>query len=201
MKIVALMPVYKSMYVESVISLTNMLAEVYNRNDHISVLYSMLNNVALGRNSLFKTAIKEDFKDADYIISLDSDHAYDANKMYTLIEKMEANNLQMLSASYNARSSMKLAHLREDEEGTPKLIDPTGLTGIQECHTVGFGFLVMKIGLVKELFEANGGNLFSRLSAHQHGEDVYFCELVRKQGYKVCFDADTKIGHLSTVIL
>ena len=201
------MPTYKIMDVHAVQSIVAFQCDIYSRGDKIQILFANNYTASKGRDVLFKHAA-DTFKDADYLISLDSDHVYSASAMYTLIEKMEANKLDILSAKYYCRNDLgfngekrKVAMIRyTGKEGEFELYEPpeceTGLTEVDVC---GLGFVVMKMDFVRELVEKHE-SLFSTNLNMNYADDVIFCDYVQKAGRKIHYDADTIVGHISTII-
>ena len=207
MKIVACMPTYKIMDTMAVQSLVAFQCDVYSQKDEIQVLFANNYTASKGRDMMFKYAT-QNFKDADYLISLDSDHVYSATAMYTLIEKMEKEKLEILSAKYYCRNDLglggkkrKVAMIRyTGEDGEFELYEPEdGETGLTEVDVVGLGFCVMKMEFVRELVEKYD-DLFSTSENGNYADDVIFGSYVQKAGRKLHYDADTIVGHISTII-
>lgn len=197
MKIVAVMPCYKVMDIPAVISLTAMMSDIYSRGDHFTIAFAHGYLTDQARQNLFKYAVQQE---ADYVLSLDSDHVYKAEHLYKLIKDLEDNNLDMLSAKYYVRDTVftrprPLAMCNRQEDKYIKIIPAEDEKGIQECDVVGFGFLVFKMGMVKGLMMKHSP-LFKMSN---YGEDAYFCEIAKREGYKVAYDADVIVGHLSLV--
>ena len=206
MKIVACMPAYKIMDVLAVQSLVAFQCDIYSKNDKVQILFCNNYTASKGRDILFRVAT-EQFKDADYLISLDSDHVYSATAMYNLIEKMEKNNLNILSAKYYCRNDFgqdgrrKVAMIRyKGNAGEFDLYEPTeGETGLTEVDVCGLGFCVMKMDFVRGLIDKYG-DLFTTNENGNYADDVIFCGYVKKDGTKIHYDADTIVGHISTII-
>lgn len=197
MKILALMPCYKIMEIDAVKSLTGMLADVYSKGDHLHIVYVNGFNAVQARTALIDYASKTD---VDYVIWLDSDHIYKASDMYSLIDKMRSRGLPMLSATYYLRGAGKItAHTRFDaEKGHFKQEELTG--DVMECDVIGFGFVVMTMGFIKEMVSKFGKDLFKMDYDNNTTEDVYFCRKMKELGHKVMFDSGVVVGHLTTVI-
>jgi hypothetical protein len=206
MKIVACMPAYKIMDVLAVQSLVAFQCDIYSQNDKVQILFCNNYTASKGRDILFRVAT-EQFKDADYLISLDSDHVYSAKAMYALIEKMEANGLDILSAKYYCRNDFgqdgrrKVAMIKyRGDKGEFDLHEPPdGETGLIEMDVVGLGFCVMKMGFIRQMVEKYG-DLFTTNENGNYADDVIFCGYVKKENKKICYDADTIVGHISTII-
>jgi len=200
MRILALMPCYKIIEVPAVQTLLALQADIYNRGDNINFLFTQGFNAVKARTALVNSAAKKDF---DYVVWLDSDHIYSAGALYTLIEKIEKNNLDMLSAGYfvrgYVRGQKRFAH-GDFVNGDYQKLSPSEHGGIRDCEVVGFGFLVMKHAFVKRMVEKYPNDLFKMDISDNLTEDVYFCRKCKQEGVRVCFDEDTIVGHLMTVI-
>lgn len=199
--IVILMPLYKFMYTQAVISFTGMLQGISNRGDTWEIAYINTYNLVASRNALVKYAMEKANKKADYVLMLDYDHIYDSKALYTLIEKMDENKLDMLSGSYYVRTSREFAMLKRDKKGVlHKIVPDKNTKGIVECDVVGLGFCIFKMEMLKDLYNKYNGILFEYTNTNYGGEDLHFCNIIKKEGYKVCFDADTIIGHLTVSV-
>jgi hypothetical protein len=200
MKIAVCIPFYKFMDALAVQSFIAMMADIHNRGDaYIPVTCHSL-YIEKARTMLFKTVL-EKVPEADYVLCVDTDHVYSATALYALLDKMNAQNLDMLSAAYVARGMPTLyAHCRLNEAGEMKKIPVGSVSGLVECDAVGFGFLVLRAAYVRRMFEKHGAALFET-GANTGGEDLRFCEIAQREGGKVIFDADTKVGHISTIVL
>ena len=201
------MPTYKIMDALAVQSLVAFQCDVYAHGDEIQILFANNYTASKGRDVMFRHAA-ENFKDADYMISLDSDHVYSAKAMYDLIEKMEANKLDLLSAKYYCRNDLgldgtkrKVAMIRyTGDDGKFELHEPPDdETGLIPVDVVGLGFCVMKMDFVREIV-GTYGDLFTTNENGNYADDVIFCAYVQKAGRKIYYDADTIVGHISTVI-
>jgi len=198
MKIVIIMPTYRVMDVQCVQSLVAFNNTLFMQGHQVCMLFANNCMIQTGRQQLIESACK--VKGADYVLCLDSDHIYDVNKFYKLHIDMENNKLGMLSAKYYKRNYFRqprqiAACKRFDGELQP--ISPAkDEAGIQECDVVGFGFLLMKFDFIKDLLDKE--KVLFKMDGQ--GEDIYFCNLVKKYGHKVCYDADVVIGHMSTIV-
>jgi hypothetical protein len=197
MKIYALMPAQKVIQVEAVQALIAMQADIYNNGDNFNIAFTNGHNPVLARISLMRhAAIQEN---VDYVLWLDSDHIYRAKALYTLIEKMNKENLDALSAGYLVRGPCEtFAHGRHLEDGTFKQFEKKDCEGIVDADVLGFGFFLMKHSFVKSFVDKHGTDLFHMDYKDNSTEDVYFCRKMKEDGYRVCFDADTIVGHLMT---
>ena len=191
------MPAYKYMEIPAVQSLVAMQADIYNKGDNINVAFVHGFNTAAARNNLFEYAASQ--TDVDYVLNIDSDHIYKASKAYALIEKLEENKLDMLSAGYFLRNGRYFVHGRHLDGKFIKYKE-NEVSGIVDCDVIGFGFLLMKWDFVSKMVKAFPKDLFKLDVKDNTTEDVYFCRKAKEFGTRICFDADTIVGHLATVV-
>ena len=199
MNILALMPTSKVMEIAAVQSLVAFQSSIYNRKDNVTIAFANGFNAAKARTFLLHYA--KDQK-ADWIIWLDSDHLYNADVMYKMIEKMESDRLEILSAKYYVRDAQLkkvTAHGNFSETGFKKFEEPVGGRLI-DCDVVGLGFCLMRPNLVHALIEKYDKDLFRFDLYDNSTEDVYFCRQIKKLGVRICFDNESYIPHLTTVL-
>lgn len=193
------MPSYKIMDIPAVQSLVALQADIYQKGDNINTVFVHGFNAAKARTKLLEYAAKH--KDIDYIINIDSDQVYTVDDLYTIIKKLEENDLEMLSAGYKVKDSSGCFAMGVfNEDGSFSKINEEGTSGIVDCDVLGFGFLVMKHSFVKKMVDTYGDDLFLFDIKDNSTEDVYFCRQAKKLGTRICFDADTVVGHLMTVV-
>jgi hypothetical protein len=199
MKILALLPSYKIMDIPAVQSLVSLQADVFKRGDNINIIFCNGFNAAKARTLLMEYASNQG--GVDYIVNIDTDNVYEADDLYAIIDKMEANNMEMLSAAYLVKdSSGYYAHGRFLEDGSFEKVHARETGGIIDCDVLGFGFLVMKHSFVKKMVDTYKDDLFLFDIKDNSTEDVYFCRQAKKIGTRIAFDSDTLVGHLMTVI-
>lgn len=199
MKILALIPSYKIMDIPAVQALVSLQADIYKNGDNINTVFINGFNAAKARTKLLQYAAK--CTDVDYIINIDTDSVYTSQDMYTIIKKLEENKLEMLSAAYLVKdSSGYYAHGKYNEDRTFTKIHSLGMQGLIDCDVLGFGFLVMKYAFVKKMVDTYNDDLFLFDINDNSTEDVYFCRQAQKIGTRICFDADTLIGHLMMTV-
>ena len=198
MKILILMPMYKVMEVNCVISLIDFIQNLHEDGHKARIVFSHGFNAAKARKQLTEHAAqKEDF---DYVLWLDTDHIYKTENLYKLIERVEAEKLQMLSATYTLHGCPDTAHGTHENGNFRHFTQDELKKGLIDCTVVGFGFLVMRLSFLKEMWEKFGEKLFI-LDAKDNGtEDVTFCKCALDSGYRVCFDSDVKVGHLELAV-
>ena len=193
------MPAQKVMQVEAVQSLIAMQADIYNRGDNFNIAFTNGHNPVLARISLMRHAALQE--GVDYVLWLDSDHIYKGSHVYDLIDKMEKNDIEALSAAYKVRGPCDtFAHGRFLEDGTFKQYEQKDCEGIVDCDVLGFGFYLMKHSFVKEMVDRFGIDLFAMNYRDDTTEDVYFCRKMKEAGKRICFDSDIIVGHLMTIV-
>ena len=198
MKILALLPTYKVMDITAVQSLCSLQADIYRDGNNINTIFVNGFNAAKARTKLMEYSAKK--KDVDYVVNIDSDQVYTSEDLYALIDKMEEHDLDMLSAGYLIKDqTMLFCHGSFAEDGSFSKISSVGATGIIDCDVLGFGFLVMRNSFVRKMVETYGDDLFLFDIKDNSTEDVYFCRQAKKMGTRICFDADTRVGHLMLV--
>lgn len=199
MKILSLMPTQKVMQIEAVQSLVAMQADIYNRGDNFNIAFTNGHNPVLSRTELMRYAAKQD--DVDYVLWLDSDHIYNSESLYKLIEIMNREKIEAISAAYKVRGPGEVfAHGNFQKDGSFKKLSQNECSGITDCDVVGFGFYVMTHGLVKEMVSKYQKDLFNMDYNNNTTEDVYFCRKMKESNKRVCFDAETIVGHISLTI-
>lgn len=198
MKVQILMPMYKIMDAPAIVSLVAFILDAANQNVSVAFTTTNVADIAKARNGLVKALADN----VDYLLFIDSDMTYKYSQFLSLIKIMQMQSLDLLSAKYYTRNNLtkdrKLAMLRDNGEGKKEKIAEDGARGIQKCDVIGLGFCVIRPQLIRDLLKTNK-KLF-RWEENGDGEDAYFCSLVKKHGHEIYYDADTTVGHISTVI-
>lgn len=199
MKIAVLMPIYKSMDAQCVISLIDFHQQLVEDGNKCKFVFVNGFNAVKARRLLIEHCIKTE-ESYDYVLWLDSDHIYKKEHLYNLVERMKNENIEMISATYKLHGSSETVHgITEnqvfrhfkDEELNGKLID---------CDVVGFGFLLMTHSFLKQLHKKYGDQLFVFDATTNMTEDVKFCRCVKEYGHRVCFDPKVKVGHIELAV-
>lgn len=151
------------------------------------------------RNGLGKTAIAHDF---DYVLWLDSDQVFDDDLLERMVERLEANNLDILTGVYFRRvapySPVLFETLRYEENRAYwsefKNLPP-GLFEVQGC---GFGCVLMRTEVLMSV-QAKFNTMFQPMQGL--GEDLAFCWRARECGYKIMADPTLEIGHCGQAVI
>lgn len=199
MKIQILIPTYKFIPTEVVQSLMAICASLSVRNDRWNVAFANGFNAAYARTELMNYVNKQ--PDLDYVLWIDSDHIFTIENVDNLIKTLNEHNLECLSAGYFVRDGSKtFAHGRFNADRSFKKLEKAGCRGLTECDIFGFGFLLMKPQLIKEMVDKFPNDLFKFDCINYTTEDVYFCKQMQSLGKKLYFDADNIVGHLMTAV-
>jgi hypothetical protein len=195
MNIIGIMPLYKSMDAPCVQALIAMISEIYMKGDGIKIVFTQGMNLCLARNQMLDYCADLKKKDVkySYILALDHDHEYSAKALYTLIDKIEINNLPALSAAYYKRGNREFHMARDNKSITAATLG----TGVQPCDLFGFGFNVFKPETIVKIFEYTK-TPFQMDGDRYTSEDVSFCRVMKGLGLQPYYDADTIVGHYTS---
>jgi GT2 family glycosyltransferase len=198
-RILMLMPLYKHMDAHCVISLLDFVQNITNDGHKPKITFTNGFNAAKARKALMLYAA-EHSDEFDYVLWLDSDHVYKTENLYKLIDRMKAENLKMLSATYTLHGSSETAH-GTVENGKFRHFEQKDFgESVIDCTVVGFGFLVMTSQFAKEMHDKFGEKLFILDAKENCTEDVRFCRCVLDSGERVCFDPMVKVGHIELAV-
>lgn len=189
------LPHYGSMKAEFMQSLIAMLLTI-KQQDNIQFIIRdcMGSRITSNRNRLVQDAMKNG---ATHILFLDNDMVFPS----FLLHRFLSYNLDIISAT---------ACKRGDETGTPigVAVAPPDSTGTHKIISAGQGLVEMALigsccQLIKlTVFQTIGMPAFyeppNYADGDAFGEDITFCKLVRKSGFKIWmdFDMSTQLGHV-----
>lgn len=200
MNIVVLMPLYKAMDAHCVISLIDFHQQLIADGHNLKFVFTNGFNAAKARRALSKF-VGDCEDEYDYVLWLDSDHIYKKEDFYSLVKRIEKENIPMVSATYRLHGCSDTAHGITDEKGF-RHYKQDELQGEEliDCQVVGFGFLLMKYKFMKELWNKHGLDLFVLDAKQNATEDVKFCRVVLDDGHRVCFDPQVRVGHIELAV-
>jgi hypothetical protein len=201
MRIAILQPLFK--YINSTAYIANMIFLRRLISGSFEVDYLMTDRTFLpeARNQLVKKFVEN--KDRfDIALWLDSDHQFKAEDFIRLLNVFKAHqDIKMLSGRYLLRSD-------DEQNYLCAMIKKNGMyqtltmesQGITEVDAVGLGFCLIDPDVL-----VHGWNKYKNLlfkfqcvnddTLQYKGEDVWFCEKVKKMGYKIFVDHNVNIGH------
>ena len=140
---------------------------------------------------------------ADYVLWLDSDVVFQPDMMERLMEDIQGKD--MVTAVYHARrapfrpviwKTIKTGLLPAD--AIVEQYDDYPTDGLFEIDGCGFGAVLMKIGVIRDVAETFH-QTFSPVPGL--GEDLSFCVRARSCGYKIWCDPSLQIGHKGSMII
>ncbi len=119
------------------------------------------------------------------------------------VDKLIARNVDAVSGWY-VKKADAYAQKPVWGIGNTKSYPPAELSNdrLQPVDWFGGGYLLVKADVFKKIsgpwFE-NRNDGFGKKGGRLVGEDIFFCELLQKNGYKLFVDLDVKIGHHGSV--
>lgn len=143
---------------------------------------------------------------ADYVLWLDDDMRFPKDLAIRLLARNEA----IVGVNYSTRKGAPceftaISRITGDD-GTPSKRCETlnDSTGLEPVEAIGFGAVLIRADVFRALHDPNGPDgpwFWYRWMPElnqQVGEDVYFCELVRKAGFTIYVDHDLshEVAHI-----
>jgi hypothetical protein len=127
--------------------------------------------------------------DATHVLWIDSDMTFPADAAVRLL----AHNLPMVGINYCSRTiPPRFVSIKSVKKGERCVSMPGVSTGLEEVESIGFGMVLMKISVIEEALKGDGiafNNVWLGNGDHM-GEDVYFCQKVRKAHVRIFVDHD-----------
>lgn len=157
--------------------------------------------VYTSRNDLAGYAMKEGF---DYVFWLDSDMVFKADVLEKMMQRMQDNDIKMLTGIYFRRhppySPVIFEKMDVGESGGWKFSDFAEYPKDElfEVAACGFGCVLMATEVLLDV-QLKQGRLFHPF--HGGGEDISFCWRVRQSGYKIMCDPTIPLGHVGNVVI
>ena len=147
-----------------------------------------------------ETAVKRFNRIPDYYLWLDQDNVFPDDLFF----RLRAHDKDIVSASYVRKGGSWDWVFKPTKEF--RGWEGEGRRGLIECDYIGFGAVLVKGKVFEELdipwFKQDTQTLRvdGKPTFREIGEDVYFCEKVRKLGYKCYVDTETHVGHMGATI-
>lgn len=151
--------------------------------------------VDIARNILVEEFLKSD---CDYLFFLDSDIVFPPD----IIDLLLKHEKEFVSAFYFTRKKIRPMHrfLRDGEYHSATEVPPKTLL---EVDAVGLGCSLIKRGVIERVSKQNKGKPLFKMEYRNRtdfqGEDIYFCKLVQKAGFKIFVDTGLLVGHYGTI--
>jgi len=206
-KILILLPSGGTMHHEFVMSLLGTTIRMIELGFEVETMTTCGLAHANARNELFKKACAEIKKDESiqYILHLDDDHSFEVDDPMKLMKIMEEYQLDSISATYFINGKpicpCALTALNHTEEGEPamyRLLTEWNPKYLYEVDAVGFGMFLMKPNVYLKVQQEQGDYPFEfkRRGETVIGEDIIFCEHMKKAGFRVYMHTGIIIGHM-----
>lgn len=162
-----------------------------NVADQVIPLLSQGTLIASQRHELAKAALRNG---ADAILWLDSDMRFPPDAA----ERLLAHNLPIVAASYSTRRVHDVKTVAFSEVDLNKWVTSVGKTGLERVNAVGMGVFLTRKEVFDNLPEPWFQIGFNPLAGEYIGEDIYFCEKARQNGFDTYIDHDLtqQIGHI-----
>ena len=149
------------------------------------------------RNSAVDALLRD--KEATHIFFVDSDMVIPKDALARLFKQEK----DIVSGLYFHRNPPHKPHLYRIVGELLEAIDDYG-SGLVECDAVGAGCLLIKRGVFESLTGkvnvAEGVSQFF-VTTPTVGEDIFFCELAKENGFKVHCDTSVKCGHIELSVI
>lgn len=151
--------------------------------------------VAYAREQMANTAVNEGF---DYLFMIDDDMLAPLD----LFEKLIKHNVDIVAplafmrffphkpVIYNIAEGYD--HVTKQHYYQNYVVDRYPKGKLVECDAVGFGAVLIKTSILKEMSKP------WMMVMSGAGEDVHFCHMAGKAGFKVYVDTSTQLAHLGT---
>lgn len=206
MKICVLQPTYRFVPTESYQSMVNLLYHFFAVKDTV-IQFAISDNIKIDhvRNYLTQLFLEKDGdKIFDYVMWIDSDQVFNPGQVEQLIDNLEKNQLDIISGLYHKRTSHILEAVAFDEVGDKFISIIPNKSGLQEVEGVGFGFVLMRPKVLREMHKEYGARQFEFqyiVDGNEYlGEDLTWSQRARKLGYKIWLDCDCIIGHKGAIV-
>lgn len=166
----------------------------------VQFIFTECSLVYHARTSLCKMAMENG---ADCVLWLDSDVVFGPDLMERLMEDLQGRD--MVTAIYHARRPPFRPVIWKTittgllpSSTVVEQYDDYPTDGLFEIAACGFGAVLMKIGVIRDVAETFH-QTFNPLPGL--GEDLSFCVRARNCGYKIWCDPEIQIGHKGASII
>ena len=190
MKLLIAIPCYEFMRAETARSLFDLVGWLHeNRVDHeVKIISGTLVHGA--RDKLAKHAVNNFF---DEVLWIDADMVFDRH----LYEDLKMGGHDMTCGLFISRHPPYVSCLFKSIRPVERITDYTDDTF--EVEACGFGAVLMKTQILKDVMVNNGGCCF--VPEKDLGEDVAFCKRAKDQGYRIWCEPTARVGHVGPVVI
>jgi len=188
-KLAICIPLYRTIPVNFFVNFINRLMELLTSLDgwEIDVIMETGTVLDRARNRLVEKALQ---READYIWFIDSDCIIPKGAF----EKLLKLNAEIASGVYFVKVRPYVPVMRKEIEGRLYFMELIDFNRVYEVDGIGMGCCLIKADVFKKLpkpwFKFDWTEDGRELS-----EDLYFCRLARKHGFKILVDTSVIVGH------
>lgn len=163
------------------------------------VMYKTGVMTSSNRNYIVSHALENNI---DAILWLDTDMIYPADIVYALWEAQK----DIIGSIYVKRSAPydPVVYVKGDNPNKPyRVVDPYSLKGITEVDGLGFGGLMIRMNVYREMASKNIWHRYGEAfgfpfeQPKQESHDFIFCQDAQKLGYKIYVHNRVKCGHIT----
>jgi len=188
-KLAICIPLYRTVPVNFFVNFINRMTELFTTLDNwkIDIIMEVGTVLDRARNELVKKALQ---RKADYIWFIDSDSIIPKDAFKKLLNL----NADIASGVYFVKTRPYVPVMRKEIEGKLYFMELIDFNRVYEADGIGLGCCLIRADVFKKLpkpwfkFEWKEGE-------RQLSEDLYFCRLARKHGFKILVDTGIVVGH------
>jgi hypothetical protein len=172
-------------------SLAMLMKKCGEGNLKVSIHYNIGSEVAMQRQKLVEEALETN---PTHILWLDSDMKFPSD----IIHRLLSHNKPVVACNYSTRvEPLSPVAFTSDGDLESRLYKTTGTSNV---FAVGLGCMLVNTDVFKDMdlpyFSVTWNEDYTNLV----GEDIYFCNKIKEQGYDILVDNDTSqhIAHVGT---
>lgn len=128
---------------------------------------------------------------ADYLLLIDWDHVFPPDALI----RLAAHDKPFVAANYPMRHGSPVATALRSEN------DRASGRGLQRVSAAGLGFALVKAQVFSTTPQPWFRTHMSEAGELLRGEDVHFCNQVRRAGIPIYVDHDLVVGHIAETVL
>lgn len=189
MKIMICQPIYNQITAQTYYSIMQVLPH-YDFN--LTIVTGTLIDYA--RNQIVDIALQ---KDSDYMLWIDSDIKFTKENLDMAVHS----GCDIYTAIYAQRHDNTYTNCLMRKDNFYEVVSIVN-SGYNNVDAAGMGFFLIKTDIIKEL-KKKYKTLFKTVQYEGGGvigEDVYFCDLLQKEGYGIVADFNNRVGHVGGVV-
>lgn len=197
-------PLYSPIPVQTFNSFISALGALPQIARHVGVSMIGGTYVQIARRRIAEDVLKRNSESKiEHLLWIDSDTVFSAEDIAKILFVAKKENADIVSGFYvSKQDGIPICYKKgENNSYVPPLKVPENT--LFEVDSVGFGFLLMKTGVLEKVVEKYGlEKAFSVVQPETGidlGEDFVFCELAKKEGYRILVHSGIPVGHAGSV--